>query len=108
MEKFPERYITMPPMEAKKAATLASISISTAVVHTFDITSYLVELKNYGSYPIYLKYLTATDTNAVTATNRDIVIGAGETSFRYIRKSDHTGFSILSVGTASSMFITEY
>lgn len=108
MNKFPERYITMPPMEAKKAATLANISTSTAVVHTFNVNSYLVELKNYGDYPIYLKYLTATDTDAVTATNRDIVIGAGETSFRYINNDIHTGFSILSVGTASSMFITEY
>jgi len=107
--KFPERYITMPPMEAKKATTLTNISISTAVTHTFNTTSYLVELKNRGNYDVIIKYLTATDSNAVTDATRDIVLEAYETKWVYINTGVHTGFSILSIDTASEkLYLTEY
>lgn len=96
---------SLPMSPASNAAYTELAATTTAATHTLT-GSQMVKIRA-TDYPARFRFLTATDTDAVDATNARDYIGAYEAEY-YAIPSGATGISVMTVGGDATVVIVEF
>ena len=98
--------IQLLPASRARAQTLDS-TVSTATTVTLDTGTSIVRFQAFLG-AVYMKWLTAADTDAVTNANYEGIISDGGAPFDFVIPPNVTGVSLLEKDSGAEISVIEF